>query len=259
MLAAVERSGRAPRINPARFRTARARTALVRAGLIGCSGLVGALGLAAALVSPPAEPVRAPMAVADASVAPAWIGIDHPLQFFTLAGSPYARLPLDYQARRRPDGSARQDTLTFGSFAGPAPFLILSLERSRTAPDGTSDLVVTTARIAGAAGIALLHAGQADALASRLGLFATVAVTLRSATGQRPCLGFKLEGRPPLAVAGLACGTLGHAPDPADMACTLDRLDLAVGGSEDVALRAFLGDPAPHRGQSCASVAAARS
>lgn len=197
-----------------------------------------------------AEPAAAPAP----PIAPLWLEIVKPIQLYELAGSEFGHLPLDYAARRRPDGRERQDTLTFGEFGDDAPFIRLSIHRiGAEAIDAPADLFVGLARLAGAGHLAVTKSGLPTLIATRFGSFATADVTLSRGMLSAPCLGFRLDpptATKPMDIAGFACGSQSKPMDRASLGCLLDRIDLVSAG-DDEAMRAFFVDAERRRGQEC--------
>ncbi|MDX7953920.1 hypothetical protein P7D22_22455, partial [Lichenihabitans sp. Uapishka_5] len=92
--------------------------ALGGVALLGCAGF-GALaphGPPPALVSSAFPEAAAPTrpAAAQRPVTPAWVEVVRPFMAYDLAGGPFARLPLRYEARRSVAGDTREDTLAYG-------------------------------------------------------------------------------------------------------------------------------------------------
>lgn len=198
----------------------------------------------AAPAAPPAPPVAA------RSV---WLEIVKPIQLYALAGSEFGRLPLDYAARRRPEGRERQDTLSFGQFGTDAPYARLSIHRIGAQPTSTPDLFVALARLAGEGDLAVTKSAMPIPVRTRFGDFATADVTLSRGPLSAPCLGFRLD--PPavsrtVEIAGLACGGAARPMDRAALSCLLDRIDLVSAG-DDEQMRAFFVDAERRRGQEC--------
>lgn len=205
------------------------------AALTGGVALVALLGLASLVVPPVTQPVEPPAA----PTTPLWRDIDRPFQLFALAGSPYARLPMDYTARRRTTGTGREDWLTFGDPSHPGPLMRVIVSRRDPAPPPAADLVVDYARLAATAGHALTRAGLPFSLATRFGGFDAAELTLRTGELTRACLGFRLQDTVgPIGIIGIACGEPDHPPERGVLACALDRIDLVAAG-EDGAMRGF--------------------
>lgn len=206
------------------------------------------MGLASLLLPPVHPPAEPPVAAGP----PAWLDIDRPYQLFALAGSAYARLPLDYTARRRSSGPGREDWMTFGDPGGPGPLLRLVVSRRGTVPDRAADLVVDYARLAATAGHALIRAGLPFSLPTRFGAFDTAELTLQAGEHKRACLGFRLQDTAgPIGMIGVACGEPNRAPERSALACALDRLDLLAAG-DDQAMRGFFTAAGQRRDEGCA-------
>lgn len=228
-------------------RTRPRRSGLRGAALMGGVGLVAVLGLASLLLPPAGPPVGPPAPAGP----PPWLDIERPYQLFALAGSAYARLPLDYTARRRISGTGREDWLTFGDPARPGPLLRLVVSRRGPVPEPAPDLVVDYARLAATAGHAVTRAGLPFFLPTRFGAFEAAELTLRAAGRTRACLGFRLQDTAgPIGMIGIACGEPDHPPERNALGCALDRIDLVAAG-EDGAMRAFFTGAAPRRELAC--------
>lgn len=224
-------------------RTPRRQVDLRGAALAGGIGLVALMGLASLLLPPVRPPVELPVVAGP----PAWVDIDRPYQLFALAGSAYARLPMDYTARRRGSGPGREDRMTFGDPDGPGPLLRLVISRHGTVPDRAADLVVDYARLAATAGHALIRAGLPFSLPTRFGAFDTAELTLQASGRKRACLGFRLQDTAgPIGIIGVACGEPDQAPERRALACALDRVDLLAAG-DDQAMRSFFTAAAAQR------------
>lgn len=217
-------------------RTSRKGPGLRAAALTGGIALVAVLGLASLVVSPASQPA---VPTLKAPSPPLWRDIERPFQLFAMAGSPYARLPMDYTARRRTSGTGREDWLTFGDPGHPGALLRLVVTRRDAAPPPPADLIVDYARLAATAGHALTRAGLPFSLATRFGGFDTAELTLRTGELIRSCLGFRLQDTAgPIGIIGFACGDPDHRPERGTLACALDRIDLVAAG-EDGAMRSF--------------------
>lgn len=197
---------------------------------------------------PPSQPTAA-----AGEATSAWVEVNHPIQLFDLTGSAFGRLPLVYRARRRDDGSERQDLLVYGAFGREGPALALSILRHSREPDA-APFFVEVARLAADQGLAVLRSGLPTLVGTRFGGFETADVTVEQGATAQPCLGFRLqtvpEGAVPVALAGLACGTNAKPMDREGLACVLDRIDLVSAG-DDTDLRTFFVGAERRRGQGC--------
>lgn len=228
-----------------------------RIGLFALAAVILTGGVAALMLrSAAADVIAAQPAVAPAppiAPRPLWLDIVKPIQLYELAGSEFGRLPLDYTARRRPEGRERQDTLSFGQFGTDAPYVRLSIRRIGGEPAETPDFFVGLVRLAGEGDLAVTKSGLPTPVRTRFGDFATADVTLSHGSRGAPCLGFRLDpsaGTQTIGIAGLACGGAAKPMDRATLSCLLDRIDLVSAG-DDEPMRAFFVDAERRRGQEC--------
>ncbi len=190
-----------------------------------------------------------------------WIDIPKPFHLFDLPAPLFVKQTSTYEARRRQTTDGREDTLTFGAFAGAAPWLRLSIYRA--GPDdpvetGSKDIpfYLAIARTAARAGLAVGRSVQAATLDSRFGTLEIADVQLSAPYGASvPCQGFRVSSqKPALRMTGLACGTSQRPMDQAQLICALDRLDLVSAG-EDRDLAAYFAAAEIKRGKACLKVA----
>ena len=170
-----------------------------------------------------------------APVAPTWLDIIKPVQIYNLEAPILADAPIVYSARRRSTGGGREDTLTFGVLGDASKALTLRIARQESDPMSKPPLYAVFARRAADAGQSIDRVGPTDLMPTRFGAFEIAAVTLATTGEKTPsgaCEGFRLAlDQPGLAISGLACG--GTRPfSQADLACLIDRLDLASGGED---------------------------
>ena len=174
-----------------------------------------------------------PAAVAEVAADPApprphWLEVIKPVRIFSLEAPQFRRQALLYAARRLAPGDTREDTLAFGAPTGEAPMLRLALLRGLV-PEARTTLDEGLARLAERQRFAPILGTRRGALTTRFGRFETATLRLPGRTA--PCDGFHLAlATPALAIDGIACDTTR-----ADLACLIDRLDLASAG-EDSAL-----------------------
>lgn len=190
---------------------------------------------------------------------PIWIEIARPFQLYDLSAPDFARQPQAYEARRHRDGGGREDILTLGAFAGPGPYLRLTLHRRGGEPAPPASFFVDLARRGAEAGLGLSRSGQPAALSTRFGPVETSETALADAHDERAgCLAFRFAlGDDVLHASGFACG--GDKPmERATLACILDRLDLMASG-EDRALRDAFAPSELKRDPACGPKARARS
>ncbi|MBE7220732.1 MAG: hypothetical protein INR64_19865 [Caulobacteraceae bacterium] len=213
-----------------------------------------ALGWLALPGAPAPRPPDAPPLPRPAP-APAWSEVVHPFEAYDLAGSPFAKLPLRYAARRDHAGGAREDTLTYGAPQPGTAFLRVAFLRRGAEPVPEASVFLDAARLAGAAGLAVTRSGLSSRIDTRFGPFEVAGVVVEAAGRSGDCLAFRLAdpaALPVLGLTGLACGTVEHPIDPVSLGCTIDRLDLVSAG-DDEALRAVFVAAERRRRDGCAA------
>ena len=202
--------------------------------------LVGALTM-----SRPAPPA------ASSPPVPAWIDIPSPIQIFSLEAPELSGTLLVYSARRRDNGHSREDSLAFGTF-GDHLVLRLRILRGDGAAPAKVPLFAAIVRLAAAEGLSVTRSGLPNLMATRFGAFEVADVSLAGADDKPavPCSGFRLVvEEPAVSMTGIACGK-GAALSRADLACVIDRLDLASDG-EDHALAALFAKSELRRDSTC--------
>jgi hypothetical protein len=205
-----------------------------------CAALLAAAGFLApgpqALPPSPAPSVAAPVA---------WFEIVRPAPVYALTAPQLAHETFTYQARRHAPGGGREDTLTFGDFAGSNTFLRLAVYRhGAEKPAEEAPLFVEMARRAAPLGLSIDHASYEPDQPTRFGPLEMAALTLSAGPLDRQskrasCRGFRLiQMAPGVTIAGLACAGADEILSATDMGCLVNRLDLANPGG-DAALRTF--------------------
>ena len=228
-------------------------SALALACALGAACAFAVAGAAVKHRGPEVPVVTAPVAVAvtPAAIAappgpPPWLGIIKPVQIFSLEAPQFRQQTLAYSARRPVSGEAREDTLAYGIPSGEAPMLRLALLRG-TAPETPPGLDDGLTRLADRQGFVPTLGARRGALTTRFGRFETA--TLRIPGRVAACDGFHLAlPSPALAIDGIACGTA-----QADLACLIDRLDLASAG-EDFALVGLFAAAELRRNPACSGM-----
>lgn len=156
--------------------------------------------------------------------------------------------PVPVVARASAGLGLREDDFTLGRFVdGEGAFLRLvvttPLAEGVVLPDaGESPFVALARRAAEDDGLALGRLTGRTALPIGLGTLDVLDVVL-AGVGSRPCTGLRLRRGPGdlVALEGYVCGPDGSLPEPASLACLLDRLTLA--GPAPPALAARFEDP----------------
>ncbi|MCW6510418.1 hypothetical protein [Lichenifustis flavocetrariae] len=233
----------------------RRRGSYLSAALALCGGTVVLAFVALVLLptlgtEPAAMPALSPTRPTG-PLAPVWIEVNRPFQTYDLAGGPYGKLPLRYTARRDLEGTARQDTLTYGVPLPGEAFLRLLFYRKGAEMTAQTTAFLDAARLAAGAGLAVVRSGLTSTVPTRFGPFEVTGVAISRAGGSASCLAFRRSGTASvLDVSGLACGTDEHPVDPVTLACTLDRIDLVSAG-DDIPLRDVFVAAEQRRGQGC--------
>jgi hypothetical protein len=220
---------------------------------------VGAALLAAAGFLAQGPETVPPSAVPASAAAPvAWFEIAKPVPVYALAAPQLAHETFTYQARRHAPGGGREDTLTFGDFAKPGIFMRLAVYRhGAEKPVDDAPLFVEMARRAAPLGLSIVHASFEPDQPTRFGPLEMAALTLSAGPLDRQskrenCRGFRLvQMAPGVTIAGLACAGADQTLGATDMACLVNRLDLASPG-DDRALRAFFA-ASPRNPTACGS------
>jgi hypothetical protein len=238
-----------PRAEAAHLSRDDLRRVLIAVGV----ALVFSSALVFSLLELPLAPQNAPSAAPNV-VKTAWVEIQKPFRLFALAAPEWGREPTTYTAQRRREGGGRRDHLTFGTFDTNQPWLHLTLYRTGTDEAPLAPFFVDMARRAAPAGLAVARMGEPKALPTRFGTFEAADFTLEAhagASGQSTrCLGFRLAEAKVLQIGGFACSAPGKPIDRAQLACTLDRIDLIAAG-DDTQMRAFFTGAAGEVGAAC--------
>ncbi|HMN73759.1 MAG TPA: hypothetical protein PKA55_18010 [Rhodoblastus sp.] len=217
--------------------------------------LVGGLAivLLVASILSALEEAPAPEPVKPAPVG-YWMDVSKPLAMFAFDSQEFAPAPAVYAMRRHTTGGGREDILTFGDFAGDAPWLRLTIHQIGEEGAADQSLFVETARHAGEGGLALENLSNAAALPTRFGVaeWADARLSAPADGAKREnCATFRFaETKPALRVSGLACGPGGQSYNRAQLSCLVGRLDLAAAGGDDE-LQKFFARPELARDAAC--------
>jgi hypothetical protein len=216
------------------------------------AGVCAALLAAAGFLAQGPETVPQSQAPASAAAPVAWFEIARPAPVYALAAPQLAHETFTYQARRHVSGGGREDSLTFGDFAGPKTFLRLAVYRhgaEKLAED--APLFVEMARRAAPLGLSIDHASYEPDQPTRFGPLEMAALTLSAGplgrqSKRENCRGFRLvQMAPGVTIAGLACAGADETLSATDMGCLVNRLDLVNPGG-DAASRAFFAGQPPN-------------
>jgi hypothetical protein len=216
-------------------------------------------------------PVASPLREAPSPPpTPLWLDIAKPVPIYGLSAPPLAHEKLVYEARRHSTGGGREDSLTFGEFAGKRPFLRLSVYRhgaekvgaEKAGAEKAADVsfFVDMARRAAPLGLSLDHVQLEQAQPTRFGDLETAALTLsEKSLARENCRGFRLvRPAPGLTLAGFACAEDAEPMSAQDLACLVDSLDL-LAANADRPLRDFFGSVKARKMGSCGEIAPAIS
>ncbi|OYW63888.1 MAG: hypothetical protein B7Z40_14390 [Bosea sp. 12-68-7] len=231
-----------------RLPAVRLTTGLAWRGLAAAAGIGLAATLVTALssqseatITPPAEPQPIRDVAQAARTTPAgrdsWIEISKPIAMFSLESPDLDRATMALEARRSPDGSRREELLTFGALTDSKAHLALRLTVEAAQDDLSQPFIIALVRAAAARALSVQRSGLPAAIQTRFGPVEAADATLSDGHVSRACVAFRREaGALPLAMSGWWCGAEGRPADRRQLVCLIDRLDLLNAG-EDRALR----------------------
>ncbi len=166
-----------------------------------------------------------------------WMPVAHPIAIFRLEAPEIGREVRELEARRRQDGSEREDLMSFGSFPESGPHLALVLRTGATAAASPASFTVALIHQAARRGLAVERSSNPAPIETRFGPLETADVMLGDGTTSRSCVAFRsAPGEASFAMSGWWCAS----PKPSDrrqLTCLVDRLDL-VNAAADPDLRA---------------------
>lgn len=159
-----------------------------------------------------------------------WVRIARPIAMFGLQSPELGRDPDSYEARRSPDGSQREDVLTFGAFSEQKPHLLLRLRVDHRQADLSQPFMIALVREAASHALAVQRSSAPTAIRTRFGPVETADAMLGDGDSSRACIAFRMQpGELPLGLSGWWCG----ADRPADrqqLICLIDRIALVNAG-----------------------------
>ena len=165
-----------------------------------------------------------------------WSSISRPIAMFDLASPELGRAAPAYEARRSADGR-REDVMTFAAFADPAPHLVLRLRTGALGMRGARPFTIDLVREAALHALSVTRSNAPIALSTRFGTIETADVVLGDGNTSRSCLAFRSAGgTTAFAMSGWWCAS-AKPTDRRQLACLIDRLDLA-NAAGDAELRA---------------------
>jgi hypothetical protein len=234
------------------------RARMPRASLLVLGGVAASLAILLVVIAfdradPSPPPVATVVPVAAAPAAPAWTDVIRPFTAYDVAGGAFGKLPMTYAARRDAAGTARQDTLTYGTPLPGEPFLRLMVYRRGAELVADATVFVDAARLAAGAGLAVTRSGLASTLKTRFGAVEVAGVKVDRLQRSASCLAFRFVDPATAAVlqvTGLACGSDERPIDLATLACTIEKVDLVSAG-DDEDLRAVFVAAERRRGIGC--------
>lgn len=161
---------------------------------------------------------RPPAAVED------WVVIPRPGAMFGLDAPELGREPPSIEVRRSPDGSRREDLLSFGSLSESKPHLLLRLATGAAA--GNRPFTIALVHDAARHSLAVERSSTPASFETRFGPFEAADVLLGNGKQSRSCIAFRSRsGEAGFAVSGWWCA----AQQPGDrrqLACLIEALDL---------------------------------
>ncbi len=175
-----------------------------------------------------AAPAALPMWQETAGATPAFV-LDAPM---------FASETVAFSARGHTKGG-REDIFTFGVPGGAQARMVAYRPGGEAAPAGT--FFLETARRAAEAGYAVVRSELPFAVGTRFGPAEAADVSLTSGGEPQSCLAFRLAlETADMRLSGWLCGG-ARRPDRAQLACFIDRLDLAAGTTDMLLRAAFAG------------------
>lgn len=194
--------------------------------------------LASAAASFPMQDGAAPRRPRAPGAAEEWMTIQQPMAMFSLEAPELGRAAPSLEARRSPDGSRREDLLSFGSLTESKPHLLLRLATGEGAAAGTRSFTVALVHDAAQRSLAVERSSTPAAVKTRFGPLETADVLLGDGTQSRSCIAFRTPpGDGGFALSGWWCAS-SKPSDRRQLTCLVDRLDL-VGTAADRELRSL--------------------
>lgn len=168
-----------------------------------------------------------------------WLAISRPIAIFNLEAPELGREAPAIEARRSRDGGQREDLLSFGSFAGAGSHLSLRLKTGDGIAASSGSFTIALVHAAALRSLAVERSSAPATIETRFGALETADVVLGDGTESRTCLAFRTVGsEAPFTMSGWWCA--GSRPsDRRQLACLIDRLDLANAGAEPELRAAF--------------------
>lgn len=168
-----------------------------------------------------------------------WLPVAHPIAIFSLEAPELGREARGLEARRRQDGSAREDLMSFGGFPESGPHLELLLRTGAGAAASPASFTIALIHHAARRGLAVERSSTPAPIETRFGTLDTADVVLADGTASRSCVAFRsAPGEASFAMSGWWCA----GPKPSDrrqLTCLVDRLDLANAAADPELRAAF--------------------
>lgn len=182
-----------------------------------------------------AAPGEPPAAVA----LPMWQEMPEAAPAFVLDAPMLASSSVASSARQHTKGG-REDIIALGAADGPHARIVAYRPGAEAGPPGT--FFLETARRAAEAGFAVTRSELPFAVGTRFGPAEAADVSLSAGGEPQSCLAFRLAlETADLRISGWLCGGGARRPDRTQLACFIDRLDLAPGTSDMLLRAAFAG------------------
>jgi len=174
-----------------------------------------------------------------AAAADDWVPVARPIAIFSLESPELGREAPSLEARRRPEGSEREDLMSFGSFPESTPHLALHLRTGAPAATGSASFTIGLVHEAARRGLAVERSSMPAAIETRFGPLDTADVVLGDGSTTRSCIAFRTApGAAAFAMSGWWCA--GTKPsDRRQLTCLVDRLDLANAAADAELRSAF--------------------
>lgn len=190
--------------------------------------------LIASTTSGPIPRIAAASPRSDSLDAMAWSPISRPIAMFDLGSSELGRIAPAYEARRTADGR-REDVLTFAAFAEKGPHLMLRLRTGPLEQPGARSFTIGLVREAALRALSVTRSSAPAAIQTRFGPVEAADVVLDDGSTSRSCLAFRSTGdTAAFTMNGWWCAS-AKPSDRRQLACLIDRLDLAnAAGNEEL-------------------------
>ncbi|MCU4178429.1 hypothetical protein [Bosea sp. BH3] len=173
------------------------------------------------------------------AAADGWMPVARPIAIFSLESPELGREPPSFEARRKQEGSEREDLMSFGGFPEAGPHLSLHLRTGAPTAAGSASFTIGLVHEAARRGLAVERSSMPAAIETRFGPLDTADVVLGDGSTSRSCVAFRTApGATAFAMSGWWCA--GTKPsDRRQLTCLVDRLDLAHAAADAELRSAF--------------------